>query len=105
MRYLLLFVATVLAPGLARAGAAADCPTALTAADDSFRETLARLDAAAKAGKAEICAAIDHHIAVMTAARAVFDRCLSGHDRSENVGQMDGSIADFTDIRARQGCP
>jgi hypothetical protein len=103
MRFLVATIAVVLA-GPALAEAPATCPADLAGVDDSFKETLARLDAAGKAGDAEKCAAIHHHIDVMSAAREVFVRCLTGHDLGENVGQIDASIDDFRHILQSEKC-
>lgn len=94
---------------VALAGAAAAemspaCTEDLLAVDRSFDETLARLEATAGAETPVKCAAWRHHVDVMTAGREVFRRCLAGYERSENVGQLDVSIADFLDIIAAR-CP
>lgn len=81
------------------------CQADLSAVDDSFDETLARLDKAGKGDQAEKCAAVAHHLDVMTRGRDVFLRCLPpGHDRNENVAQLNASIADFREIQANLKC-
>ncbi len=91
------------APAFAAEGDAA-CVTDLAAVDKSFRETIARLEAAGNAPRGEKCAALRHHIDVMTRGREVFQRCLSGLPQRENVGQMNDSIQDFEGIVLLQRC-
>ena len=100
----------VLLPLLAAAPASGQQPTAacrveLGQVDDSFAETQARLSKAGNAGAVEKCAAVAHHIDVMSKAVEVYTRCLPpGHDRSENLAQLNASIADFHDIQANLKC-
>jgi hypothetical protein len=104
MRFILATMALLaLSPGFA--ATPATCPADLAKVDDSFAETQTRLDAAGEADDAEKCAAIRHHIDVMSAAREVFMRCLTGHDFGENVGQIDGTIDDFRILLRERKCP
>jgi hypothetical protein len=81
------------------------CRTDLAAVEDSFDETLARLEKAGRADQAEKCAAVAHHLDVMSKARTVYVRCLPpGHDREENIAQINATIADFRDIQANLKC-
>ena len=49
-------------------------------------------------------AALHHHIDVQTNGRDVYLRRLpEGHDKGENVGQLQASIEDFQVILAEQG--
>ncbi|MEJ0013529.1 MAG: hypothetical protein WDM94_13090 [Bauldia sp.] len=83
----------------------ATCPADLAAVDASFAETQARLDKVTQADKVELCAAIKHHIEVMANGIAVFDRCMeNGHDKGENIAQLEASIDDFLYINENQGC-
>jgi hypothetical protein len=96
--------AASLAPAVA-GEIAPGCDADLAAVDASFDETMTRLQAAGSADQAEKCAALHHHIDVMTKAGEVFQRCLAeGHDKGENLGQVYGTIADFQDILVEQGC-
>jgi hypothetical protein len=91
-------------PALAQQPTAA-CRMELAQVDDSFDETQARLNKAANADQAEKCAAVAHHIDVMSKAVDVYTRCLpAGHDKSENLAQLNASIADFRDIQASLKC-
>ncbi len=106
-RFCLAVAAFVPALALASASTARTSPACgadLAAVDASFEETLARLEAAWKGEQEEKCAAIRHHIEVMTNAGDVFMRCLTGMAQRENVGQMSDSIEDFTYVLADQGC-
>lgn len=90
------------APAVAQSPA---CQSDLVAVDASFEETLQRLDSVSGADHATVCAALHHHVDVMAKAIDVFERCLPpGHDRGENIGQLQGSIEDFQVIIAEQGC-
>ncbi len=100
-----LALGVVLLPAAAHAQVTQACRVELNAVDDSFGETLKRLDRVAKGTAAEKCAAVDHHITVMITGRDVYLRCLpAGHDRGENVAQLNASIVDFLDIRKNLRC-
>jgi len=81
------------------------CGADLAAVDESFSETLDRLDSVVNQGDAEKCSAYRHHVEVMLKGRDVFLRCLpEGRDRVENVLQLELSIADFEIIMANRKC-
>ena len=81
------------------------CNADLAAVDASFGETLDRLDSVANGSDAEKCAAYRHHVDVMLKGRDVFLRCLpEGRDQTENVLQLELSIADFETIIANKQC-
>jgi hypothetical protein len=81
------------------------CNADLAAVDASFGETLDRLDSVANGSDAEKCAAYRHHVDVMLEGRNVFLRCLpEGRDQTENVLQLEVSIADFETIIANKQC-
>lgn len=104
MRLTFLLVAAMTMTTAAAAQTPAACEEDLAAVDASFDDTIGRLEASASAGDAAKCVAWRAHVDVMEAARDVFRRCLSGHARGENIGQLDVSIADFLSvINAR--CP
>jgi len=82
------------------------CNADLAAVDASFGETLDRLDGVANGSDAEKCAAYRHHVDVMLKGREVFLRCIpEGRDQTENVVQLEVSIADFETIIANKQCP
>jgi hypothetical protein len=82
------------------------CGADLQAVDDSFRETLERLDGVAANGTdPEKCAAYRHHVDVMAKGIEVFLRCMpDGHDQRENIGQLQVSIGDFEVVIANKKC-
>ncbi len=80
------------------------CKRDLFQTDGALRATRDRLGKVASGSPAEKCAEWRRHVTVLRRASGVFARCTSGRERAENVGQMDGSVADFTDvIRSRCG--
>jgi hypothetical protein len=82
------------------------CNADLAAVDASFGETLDRLDSVANGSDVEKCAAYRHHVDVMLKGREVFLRCIpEGRDQTENVVQLEVSIADFETIIANKQCP
>ena len=84
----------------------ASCDADLAGLDDTFHETMARLQGVDPKNQDELCAAVKHHVEAMENAAAVFQRCLpEGHDRRENMGQVIGTDADFRDISASHNCP
>jgi hypothetical protein len=95
---------------LVPAVAAAQQPTQLCIADlnrvdESMDETQARLKDAGTGDLPQKCAAVAHHIEVMSKAVEVYLRCQpAGHDRDETLGQIAGTIADFRDIHAALKC-
>jgi hypothetical protein len=85
---------------------AATCAADMPAVDASFEETQARLAKVTKEDHAELCAAVEHHVAVMANGINVFQKCMRpGHDKGENIAQLVGTIADFLEINEAQGCP
>jgi hypothetical protein len=79
------------------------CKRDLFQTDGALRATHDRLSRVANGSQAEKCAEWRRHVTVLRKASEVFGRCTTGHDRSENVGQMDGSVADFLAI-IKQRC-
>ena len=98
----LLFLAGLAGPAIA--APPGTCPEDLARVDRSFEETMQRLEANGKSEVTAKCAAFRHHVAVMEAARTVFEACLDGFEERENVGQIVGTIADFEEI-ITANCP
>ena len=48
------------------------------------------------------CRLLRQNLDDMVKARRPMDRCTSGHDRGENVAQIDASITDIRDVLARR---
>lgn len=86
--------------------AANSCEAELQSLDASFRETQQRVESAWDSNDDDKkCAAVRHHLEVMRHAGDVFDRCMTGHERDENVGQMIDTIEDFEYAAEDLGCP
>ncbi|MFN3891098.1 MAG: hypothetical protein ACK4MV_11925 [Beijerinckiaceae bacterium] len=77
------------------------CRRDLATAERSLGATLRDLDRNKQASTAQRCAAWRRHVEVMRRASVVYRQCSTGRERAENVGQMDGSVADFQEIIAR----
>jgi len=77
------------------------CRRDLGATEASLAATLRDLDRNKNGSSAQRCASWRRHVEVMRNASAVYRQCSTGRERQENVGQMDGSIADFREIIAR----
>lgn len=103
MRAFLSLVTLVLAMSAASAGYVdtPQCRRDLGAVDASLKATLRDLDRNKRGSPAQRCASYARHVEVMRKASGVFAQCTTGRERAENVGQMDGSIADFREIIAR----
>lgn len=80
------------------------CERDLKAVDESFAETLKRLEGARNAEQAAKCTVWRQHMATMERGVAVFERCLTGQARRENVGQLQDSLEDFRELVAAK-CP
>jgi hypothetical protein len=82
------------------------CSRDLFMTDGGLRTSLQKLEAVVNADQAAKCTAWRNHVTVMRKASSVFSRCTSGRERQENVGQMDGSVADFeSTIASRCNAP
>ncbi len=77
------------------------CRRDLAATEASFSATLRDLERTKSSKVAQRCPSFRRHVEVMRKASSVFRQCSTGRERQENVGQMDGSIADFQEIIAR----
>ena len=77
------------------------CEADLTLTDIRLRQATERLAATRTAPVPQRCTVFRSHVGVMQAAADVFRRCTQGRHRQENVGQMEGSIADWNEIIAR----
>ncbi|MDP2354592.1 MAG: hypothetical protein Q8M31_00830 [Beijerinckiaceae bacterium] len=77
------------------------CRRDLATTEASFSATLRDLERNKSSVIAQRCPSFRRHVEVMRKASGVFRKCSTGRERQENVGQMDGSIADFLEIIAR----
>jgi hypothetical protein len=82
------------------------CTKDMSSVDTSFQETLGNLQRSGRSAAvpAARCAAYKHHIEVMKSASAIFARCTTEPDRSQNINQMDGTIADIKDTLKAEKC-
>jgi hypothetical protein len=82
------------------------CTKDMSSVDSSFQETLGNLQRSGRSAAvpAARCAAYKHHIEVMRNASAIFARCTTEPDRTQNISQMDGTIADINDTLKTEKC-
>jgi hypothetical protein len=82
------------------------CTKDMSSVDSSFQETLGNLQRSGRSAAVPSarCAAYKHHIEVMKNASAIFDRCTTEPDRTQNLSQMDGTIADIKDALKSEKC-
>jgi hypothetical protein len=72
-----------------------DCRAALADANHLVRAVQARQAMFAPNDPLQNCRLLRANLDDMIGARDPMNRCLTGHDQSENVGQMDASIEDI----------
>src|SRR5438270_10852950 len=82
------------------------CTKDMSSIDSSFQETLGNLQRSGRSAAVPSarCAAYKHHIEVMKNASAIFARCTTEPDRTQNLNQMDGTIADINDTLKTEKC-
>jgi hypothetical protein len=78
------------------------CQRDLLMTDAALRKTMELLQGAGT-DPANQCRVWRGHVGTLRKARDVFARCTTGRERAENVGQMEGSAADFEEL-IRQRC-
>jgi hypothetical protein len=79
-----------------------DCQRDLAAANALIDGIAARENQFVKGDLAKNCALLRQNLVDMGKAREPMDRCMTGHDHSENVGQMDASIGDIRAVLAEK---
>src|SRR5438270_2157266 len=105
-----LFSAVIFAALIQQASAGViqtpQCTKDLSSVDSSFQETLGNLQRNGRSAAlpSARCAAYKHHIEVMKNASAIFARCTTEPDRTQNLSQMDGTIADIKDTLKTEKC-
>lgn len=75
--------------------APATCGRDLFQLDGEMHRQLRRMQEVGAADQATQCKAWREQVGFLQKARGIFATCQTGRQREENVGQMDGSIADF----------
>jgi hypothetical protein len=79
-----------------------ECRRDLTVANRLIAGVAARDKQFVPGDLAKNCALLQRNLADMVKARGPMDRCMTGHDRGENVGQMDASIGDIREVLANK---
>ena len=100
------FAIALLAAGQASAGVVEtpECRRDLPAAEAAISRVAARDRAKRPPGDAAICATLKLNFRDMRMARDILARCLTGHERGENTGQLNDSIGDVQAVISRR-CP
>jgi hypothetical protein len=110
----LLFIAAhtltlVLLAGAAGGGVMAQTPTLSTSCQRDLAEADALVSAVQDRDKqftadddARNCTLMRRNRVEMIVATRAIQRCLTGRDRDENVGQMEASLADIDEVLARK---
>jgi hypothetical protein len=110
MSRLHLFSAIICAALVQQASAGAiqtpECTKDMSSVDSAFKETLGNLQKSGRSAAVPSarCAAYKHHIEVMKNASAIFSRCTTEPDRTHNINQMSGTIADINDTLKNEKC-
>jgi hypothetical protein len=100
---ILWLVIWLLAIGQAAAGVidSPECRRDLILADQLVHAVRLRENSVQPGDYVGLCRLLRQNLQDMTRAREPMARCMSGHERGENVGQMDASIGDIQFILAR----
>jgi len=77
-----------------------ECQRDLASANGLINAIAAREKQFVKGALAKNCALLRQNLVDLTNARGPMDRCLTGHDHGENVGQIDDSIEDVRAVLA-----
>ena len=77
-----------------------ECQRGLAQAQGLINAIAARESQFVKDDLMKNCALLQQNLADLVNARAPMDRCLTGHDHGENVGQIDDSIEDVRAVLA-----
>jgi hypothetical protein len=68
------------------------CPRELAVTETKLLKALVHLQAVAHVNQSDQCATYRTHADVLAQAREVFERCSTGRNREQDVGQMDGVL-------------
>lgn len=93
----------VLAHGEANAQAfgSVHCKASLRQIEIDLKATERKLQSVASGTAEEKCSAMKAHVFTLERAATIFGRCTEGRARDENIGQAEGSAADFRDQIAK----
>lgn len=89
-------------PALADIVQTPECRRDLTVANKLIAGIAARDKQFVPGDLAKNCALLQQNLDDMVKARDPMARCMTGHDRGENVGQMDASIGDIREVLANK---
>jgi hypothetical protein len=78
------------------------CRTDLARANQLVNEIDGRRDSVKSDDTAGLCALLRRNRTDMTEATKIMDRCFTGHEHRENVGQMAASLGDINTALARR---
>lgn len=87
----------------AKAAGTAACMRELARTETSLVKTLVHLRGATQMKDDERCSIYQDHVAVVTRAREVFARCMTGADRDTEVSQLDDALSNANALIA-QAC-
>jgi hypothetical protein len=79
-----------------------DCQRDLAVANALIDKIAARENQFVKGDLTRNCALLRQNLVDMVKAREPMDRCITGHDHGENIGQMDASIGDIRAVLAEK---
>jgi hypothetical protein len=85
----------------AQAFGSVHCKASLRQVEIDLKATERKLQSVANGTAEEKCSAMNVHVLTLERAAVIFGRCTEGATREENVGQAQGSAADFRDRIAK----
>ena len=77
------------------------CQRALGTTDVTLIKSVLHLRGVAQAPEDQQCAAYRQHVVTVTKVREVFERCLSGAQRDDDLRQLEGALDDANGVIAR----
>jgi hypothetical protein len=104
---ILLGMAIVIAAGWVASPASAgvvetpECRRDLAVADQLIHGVRLRENSVQRGDFVGLCRLLRQNLQDMTRAREPMARCMTGHERGENVGQMDASLEDIRFVLAK----
>lgn len=83
------------------------CGQALAAADQTYDQSEAALDATGAWETEAYCAALSHHADTIEATVKIYDQCLPDDDghKTEGLAMMSKQAGEFRDLMIGEGCP
>lgn len=96
-----LAIALVASPGVAGIVDTPECRRDLAMADQLIHGVRLRENSVQQGDFAGLCRLLRQNLQDMSWAREPMARCMTGHERGENVGQMDTSLGDIRFVLAK----